>query len=535
MHNPKVILIIMDGWGYSPIEKGNAIAQAKTPTFDYLWNNYTHTLLNAFGENVGLPWGAIGSSEVGHASIGSGRLISQELSLIDTEIENKKFFSNSKIVDFIHQVDKAKGDIHLIGLVSNGGVHSHQKHLYSLLQLIKLKKFNGRVFIHAITDGRDTAPKSAEQYLSELTKKIKSIGVNARIVSVSGRYYAMDRDNRWERTKLAYHAMAYRDCELVSGNFHEAISNAYQRGETDEFIKPTLIDSCKEKMGFFDKLLKKEELSSEQCKVDPYDGVLFFNIRPDRMRQLTEIFLFPRSNTETRPVPNLNVLTLTTYSEFLPVAVAYPTKKISDPLAKVLSDHKYKQGHFAETEKYAHVTYFFNGGNAEKFPGESWHLVPSPKVATYDLKPEMSASKVTDEVLKAIETEKLDFVLINYANCDMVGHTGKFDKVVQAVESIDDQLKRLLVFLPKTTLMITADHGNSECMIHPETGEVDKKHTVNPVPFILVNEKFKKTYDENDTPQQTGILADITPTILSLLKLHKTKNMNGIDLIDSLK
>ena len=535
MHKPKAILIILDGWGYSPIEKGNAIAQANTPTYDFLWNNYVHTLLNAFGENVGLPWGAIGSSEVGHISIGSGRLISQELSLIDREIENKQFFDNQKITDFIKQTEEKKGDIHLIGLVSNGGVHSHQEHLYALLKLIHSKKFLGHVFIHAITDGRDTAPKSAEQYLVDLTKYIKKIGIKASIVTVIGRFFAMDRDNRWERTKKAYETMTSRKAEHVCCTFNEAINTAYKRGETDEFIEPTIIEECVKKSGIIDKIFKKEKTNPETLKVKSGDGVAFFNIRPDRMRQITEIFLFPRADIDVEPIKDIKILTLATYNEFLPVVVAYPGKKIVDPLAKVLSDNGFKQGHFAETEKYAHVTYFFDGGNPDKFPGESWHLIPSPHVKTYDLKPEMSADELTDEVLTSIQKEKLDFVLINYANCDMVGHTGKFDKVVKGIEAIDRQLKKLLVFLPEAYIVITADHGNAECMIHPETGEIDTKHTVNPVPFIVVHDDFKRVYGKDDKPQQTGILADITPTILALLKLKKTKNMNGISLIDSIK
>ena len=535
MHKPKVILIILDGWGYSPVEKGNAVLMANTPTYDFLWNNYAHTLLNAFGENVGLPWGAIGSSEVGHASIGSGRLISQELSLIDKEIEDKQFFHNPELLALINKSANGNGDIHLIGLVSNGGVHSHQEHLYSLLKLMRVHKFPGQVYIHAITDGRDTAPKSAEQYLAELEKMIRKIGINAHIVSVVGRYYAMDRDNNWERTKKAYDVITCRKGEFEAPTFNEAVTDAYSRGETDEFIKPTIVGSCAGKVGFLGKLFKKDILDPDRCKVKPNDGVIFFNIRPDRMRQITEVFLFPRSDIDTRNIPNINVLTLTSYNEFLPVAVAYPTKKISDPLAKVLSDQGLKQGHFAETEKYAHVTYFFNGGNAEKYPGEYWHMVPSPKVATYDLKPEMSCFEITDEVIKAIEKEKLDFVLINYANGDMVGHTGKLKNTIEAVESIDKQLKRLMVFLPEASILITADHGNAECMIHPETGEADTKHTVNPVPFIFVNEKLKRTYSETDKPKQTGILADITPTVLSIFGITKTQNMNGINLIDTLK
>lgn len=268
--------------------------------------------------------------------------------------------------------------------------------------------------------------------------------------------------------------------------------------------------------------------------VEPGDGLIFFNIRPDRMRQIVEMFLFVKKEIGTKPVPNINVLTLTTYDEYLPVKVAFPNEKIEDPLAKILSDHGLTQGHFAESEKYAHVTYFFNGGNPEPNPGEFWKLVPSLKVKSYDQAPGMSADNITDEIFKTLESKELDFILVNYANCDLVGHTGNYDAEIKAVEAVDNQLKRLLELLPETTIMVTADHGNGEFMIDPESKEIDKKHTINPVPFILANEKFKRKADPNEIMQPIGILADITPTILSFYGLQKTENMNGVDLTQSL-
>jgi len=532
MHKPKVILVVMDGWGYSPVHEGNAIWAAKTPTIDYLWEHYDHLLLNSFGENVGLPWGSIGSSEVGHSSIGSGKLIFQELSMIDKEIMNQEFFKNKVIADFIDDAEKSGKDFHLIGLISNGGVHSHIEHLYAFLNFLKLKKFKANIYIHMITDGRDTGPNEALLFLSALNKFIRHSNLNIYVASVSGRYYAMDRDSRWERTQKAYLAMSEGEGEVFD-SADEAIKSNYAKNISDEFIVPAFINHKANKLSLVSKLLGKKD-SDENKKlgiIQPGDNIAFFNTRPDRMRQLPELFLFPKKELKMKPKEELNVLTLTTYSELLPAKVAYPTEKVASPLAKILSDHKIKQGHFAETEKFAHVTYFFNGANPEKFPGESWNLVPSPHVPTYDLKPEMSAKEVTNKVFEVTEKEKLDFVLVNYANADMVGHTGVFKAVVEAVETIDSQIKRLLDFTPESTIIVTADHGNAECMIHPETGQIDKHHTVNPVPMIIISPKYVRDEKEKETKiEATGILADIAPTVLSLFGIEQPKDMNGVDL-----
>ncbi len=526
----------MDGWGYSPVHEGNAIWAAKTPTYDELWKNYSHLLLNAFGENVGLPWGSIGSSEVGHTAIGSGKLIFQELSLIDKEIVDKSFYKNSNLVNYFSKAKK-QGDIHLIGLISNGGVHSHIQHLYSLLAMAKKQGFKKNVFIHMITDGRDTSPKSALQFVDDLNRFLKRQKITAKIVTIAGRYYSMDRDNRWDRTKKSFVAMTKGEGQVYA-SAEEAIKASYDKNITDEFIEPAIISNEQiTKESFWSKFFgKKIEAPKEgnSGNIKPRDNLIFFNTRPDRMRQLVEIFLFKKNELGTTPPEKLNVMTLSTYNEFLPVAVAYPTKKIDSPLAKILSDNKFTQGHFAETEKYVHVTYFFNGGNSKPFPGEKWILVPSQKVATYDKKPQMSASEITSSVLKTLEKDKLDFVLINYANADMVGHTGDFKAAIIAIETIDQQLKRLREALPDSTLIITADHGNAECMIHPETGEIDKHHTVNPVPFIIVDDKFKASSENNSGSEPAGILADIAPTVLYFYGLKKSPEMNGVSLIKNL-
>lgn len=533
MHKPKLVLVVMDGWGYSPIKYGNAVIAAKTPTFDYLWNHYARTLLNSFGLNVGLPWGSIGSSEVGHTSIGSGQLINQELAIIDKAIADGDFYENEAILSLIKNVHKKNGSIHLAGLVSDGGVHSHMEHLFSLLAMLKKNDFKNNIFIHVFTDGRDTSPKSSIQYIQELEKKIRRIGIDARISTVIGRYFSMDRGKNWERTKKAYLAMTERK-GVQSQNYLTAIQDNYSKEITDEFIPPIIMDVKSAKRGMFN-LFRPKDINSDGA-VKKGDGLIFFNIRPDRMRQITELFLLERKDTGTKPVSGLDLITFTTYDESLPAHVAFPSEKIKNPIAKILSDNNFKQGHFAESEKYAHVTYFFNGGNPKPFPGEIWRLVPSKKVATYDLKPEMSAKEITDEVFECLRKKRLDFVLINYANCDMVGHTGNFKKVVVAVETVDAQLKRLTeALLPESTIMITADHGNGECMIHPKTKEIDKKHTVNPVPFILVDKKYKRTHNKNETVVPSGILADITPTILGFFNLKKSSDMNGEDITSSLQ
>ena len=529
MEKRKVFLIIMDGWGYSTVKDGNAIVDAKTPNFDHLWQNYPHTLLNAFGENVGLPWGAIGSSEIGHSSIGSGKLIHQELSLIDKEIIDEKFYQNQKINKFVRE--SFSGDIHLIGLVSHGGVHSHLSHLYALLKLLKRADFQNNIYIHAITDGRDTSPKSAKDYLSELDKKISSINNEARIATVIGRYYAMDRDSRWDRTLACYRLLTeakgqkYRD-------YKEAIDDNYRQNINDEFIKPSLLN-ISSKRGLLQNIFgSKTELFFNGIKEN--DGVIFFNTRPDRMRQIVETFLFKKKDIDNKLIKNIKILTLTTYDEYLPVEVAYPVVKTKNTLASILSENGLSQGHFAETEKYAHVTYFFNGGNPKPHKNEVWELVPSPKVTTYDKTPEMSADKITDRVIELTDKKNLDFILINYANADMVGHTGVYKSVVGAVETVDRQLGRLLAHYPNDTIIITADHGNAESMIHPKTGEVNKMHTVNPVPFIIYDEQHKIASVSKKDIEPSAILADITPTVLSLFNIAPNKDMNGVDLSKSL-
>lgn len=533
MHKPKVMLVVMDGWGYSSVLKGNAIAAAKTPTFNYFWQNFQHTFLASFGESVGLPWGATGSSEVGHTSIGTGRLVHQELALIDKEIATGDFAKNKAIVELISYCKQNKKPLHLIGLLGDGGVHSQQEHLYEILKTCRDNDFKSDIYIHAIVDGRDTAPESALLYIKDLEKKIAKYDLDARIASVSGRYYAMDRDSRWDRTKKFYQTIT-ENLGKPMPSAEKVVEASYAAKVSDEFLVPKQIDVSMPVGGMLKKIFAGKAASDPVKVISEGDGVFYFNIRPDRMRQITEMMFFPKKDIGTDIVKNLKVVTLTTYNEFLPVTVAYPEQKAQIPLAKILSDNNVAQGHFAETEKYAHVTYFFDGGNPTAWPKESWNLVPSPKVATYDQKPEMSADEITAKVMEIVEKEQLEFVLINYANVDMVAHTGVFDKVVIAAETVDRQLNKLArAYMPETTLIITADHGNGEQMVHPETGEIDKKHSVNPIPFILVGPKYLLSSAVKDTAVPSGILADIAPTILEIFNLPKSPEMNGISLINS--
>lgn len=526
---PKVMLIVMDGWGHSLTREGNAILNAKKPTYDSLWRNYPHTLLSASGEEVGLPWGELGGSEVGHLTIGSGRVIYQNLPKITRAINDKTFFQNEFFIKAIAQAETKKSNLHLIGLVSSGGVHSHINHLEAILKLIKLRKFKGKTFIHMITDGRDTAPKSAHMYLQKAQEIIKALKLEVYFATVSGRYYSMDRDHHWDRNMLSYQAMV-QSVGLQTSSAEEAINQAYSRGESDEFIKPTVILNKISKSSLF----KKSNDQTTATPIKDKDSLIFFNFRPDRMRQIVELFLFPRQDMPDKvTLKNLYVITMTNYNESMPVNVAFPLQHVELTLAKILSQNGLTQLHIAETEKYAHVTYFFNGGNPEPNPGEKWQLIPSPPVATFDLKPEMSASGITDYVLENCTKTGYDFVLINFANADMVGHTGNYDAAVKAVETVDLQLKRLTEAFPETFFIIIADHGNAEEMINPQTGEKDTGHSINPVPFIAVHPTLKLQAPLPEMDKAAGLIADVTPTILDLLGLPLAPDMTGTSLMST--
>ncbi|HEX5889116.1 MAG TPA: 2,3-bisphosphoglycerate-independent phosphoglycerate mutase [Pyrinomonadaceae bacterium] len=503
-------LIIIDGWGYSPAREGNAIALAATPFYDDLCEKYPQTLLEAHGSRVGLPAGVMGNSEVGHLNIGSGRVIRMDVSLVDHEIETGEFFGNKTLVSAVEGARDRGTALHLMGLCSDGQVHSSLTHLYALL---KLAKVNGlqRVYVHCFLDGRDTPPSSAVNYLSALQKKLAEIGVG-EIATVVGRYYAMDRDKRWERTKRAYDLLVHGVGSLAKDPI-TAVNESYQRGVTDEFVEPILI---------------VRETAEPVATIKDGDAVVFFNFRPDRARQLTRALTVPGfSEFDVSDRPKVDFVCFTMYDQTFDVAVAFPPRHHRNVLAEVwgrMNVHNYR---LAETEKYAHVTYFFNGGVEKEFNCEHRLLVPSPKIATYDLQPEMSAFKVTDKFLRGVDDGETDVFVVNFANPDMVGHTGKLDKTIEACQYVDTCLGWITkrVRQARGTTIITADHGNAEQMIDLLTGSPHTAHTTNPVPFHLIDEDLIGM-----KLREGGALEDVAPTMLALLGLDKPVDMTGRDL-----
>ena len=500
-----LILIIMDGWGVRDSADANAIKLSKSQIVNTLAKQYPSTTLGCSGEAVGLPEGQMGNSEVGHLNIGAGRVVYQELTRITKSIKDGDFFTNKALLDAINNVRKNGSNLHLMGLVSDGGVHSDNKHLYALLELAKRNKID-KVFIHCFMDGRDTPPKSGKGYIEELQKEIGKRNTG-KIASIMGRYYAMDRDKRWERVQVAYSAMTSGEgvAEIDPVN---AMQSAYDRGETDEFIKPIVM--------------------VDAPVVKDNDSLIFFNFRGDRAREITSCFTDPDLKGFTRKVhPKAHFVCLTQYDITIDAPVAYPPQVLKNILSEVLSKNGLKQLRIAETEKYAHVTFFFNGGVEKPYPHEDRILIPSPKVATYDLKPEMSAYEVTDRVLKEIESGKYDVVIMNYANCDMVGHSGILEAAIKAVEAVDRSVGKIVELVKSLggVTIITADHGNAEQMYDPATHGPHTAHTCDKVPFILVPDV------KGNKIRQNGILADIAPTILKLLAIEMPEEMTGKSLI----
>lgn len=511
--NTPLALIVIDGWGYSPIREGNAIALAATPYYDELTESYPHTLLEASGTRVGLPGGVMGNSEVGHLNIGCGRVVRMDVSRVDYEIATGEFFKNNVLVAAMVGVKKRDGALHLMGLISDGQVHSSLEHLYALLRMAKAHGL-ARVYIHCFLDGRDTPPSSAVEYVSKLQKKIEEIGVG-RIATLVGRYYAMDRDKRWERIKRAYDLLVHGQGERATDPL-SAIKQAYERGLTDEFIEPIVIVD-----------LNGEPLATLKDE----DAVIFFNFRPDRARQLTRALAVAGFNEFPVPGrPRIDFVCFTLYDRTFPLAIAFAPHEHQNVLAEVWANISVRNYRLAETEKYAHVTYFFNGGVEKEYPSERRLLVPSPKIATYDLQPEMSAFKVADQVLRGIEDEQTDVFVVNFANPDMVGHTGKLDKTIEACQYVDTCLGWITKAVRRAggVTLITADHGNAEQMINPETGQPHTAHTTNPVPLHLIDEASRGL-----KLREGGALEDVAPTILGLLGIAKPVKMTGCDLRDS--
>ncbi len=505
-----IALIIIDGWGYSSMREGNAIALAATPYYDELTEKYPHTLLDASGTRVGLPAGIMGNSEVGHLNIGSGRVILMDVSRIDYAIETGEFYKNEVIV---HAMDGAKSRdraLHLMGLVSDGQVHSSQEHLYVLLRMAKARGLQ-RVFVHCFLDGRDTPPSSAADYVAALERKSAEIGCG-QIASLIGRYYAMDRDKRWERTKRAYDLLVHAEGERATDPV-QAIKNSYERGVTDEFVEPIVVVA---------------DRGQSVPTIQDGDAVIFFNFRPDRARQLTRALAVPDFSEFPVPGrPQLDFVCFSVYDVTFPVAVAFPPKKHKNVLAEVWGEICVRNYRLAETEKYAHVTYFFNGGVEREYPCELRLLVPSPKIATYDLQPEMSAFKVTDKILRGIEAGETDVFIINFANPDMVGHTGKLDKTIEACQYVDTCLGWITkgIRQARGITVITSDHGNAEQMVDPKTGQPHTAHTTNPVPLHLIDEDSRGL-----KLREGGALEDVAPTILGLLGVDQPTEMTGRDL-----
>jgi len=505
-----LMFMILDGWGYREAREGNAILIARTPNLDRLTEEYPWCFLEASGEAVGLPEGQMGNSEVGHLNIGAGRIVYQDLTRINLSIRKGDFFKNTAFLNAISNVKANYSSLHLMGLVSYGGVHSYMTHLYSLIKLAQEKGLK-KVYIHAFLDGRDVPPKAALKDVKELDAFCKESG-SAKIATVSGRYYAMDRDKRWDRTKLAYDALTSGIAPYTAPDAETAVFEAYERGETDEFVKPTVITDLKGK---------------PEAIIRDSDSVIFFNFRPDRARQLTWAFVnkvFEGFTREKRP--KVHYVCMAQYDETLDLPIAFPPEELKNVLGEVLSEQGLIQLRIAETEKYAHVTFFLNGGQEKCYDGEDRCLIPSPKIATYDLKPEMSAYEVTDEVIKRIRSGKYDVIFLNFANMDMVGHTGILEAAVKAVETVDSCVGRIITALKEAegVALVTADHGNAEQMENPITGEPHTAHTLNPVKCIYAGNNEVKAL-------KNGKLCDLAPTLLELLKLRKPEEMKGESLI----
>lgn len=485
------------------------MALAQLPTFETLCASYPWTSIAASGPRVGLPEGQMGNSEVGHLNLGAGRMVCQDITKIDCAIESGEFFQNRQILEILERA--RQGALHLLGLLSDGGVHSHLRHLFALLRFAK-KQGVERVFVHAFSDGRDTYPQGGIEYLRQLEEEMGRLGVG-QIATVSGRYYAMDRDNRWERTEKAYRAIVEGKSAKSFTSAVAGIEASYHEGVSDEFVAPfTIVNSHGEPVG----------------KLQPEQAAVFYNFRADRARQLTRALTredferFPRSRGPVR-----SFLTLTQYDRTFTLPIAFSPQRLDHILVKVFAEHRLRNLRLAETEKYAHVTYFFNGGEEEIFPGETRVLIPSPQVATYDLKPEMSAFEITDRLLHELDEGFFDTVILNFANADMVGHTGVLEAAVRAVETVDTCLGRIhqKVLQAGGLMIVTADHGNAEQMIDPETGNIHTAHTTNPVPFVLVDDHYKGRL------RPGGALEDVAPTLLDYLEIEKPPEMTGHSLL----
>ena len=510
MSRKLTMLMILDGFGINEKTEGNAVKLANIPNLNEILKSNPNTIIHTSGLEVGLPEGQMGNSEVGHTNIGAGRIVYQDLAKITKAIEDGDFFSLPEFVKAIENCRKNNSKLHIMGLLSDGGVHSHNRHLYALLEMAKRRDFEN-VYVHCFLDGRDTPPASGEGYIAELEEKMKEKGIG-QIATLSGRFYSMDRDKRWERVSKAYDALVNGVGEKANSAI-SAIEESYQKEVFDEFVKPTVITN---------------KNGEPVAKIEDGDSVIFFNFRPDRAREITRSIVDKNFDGFKTKKMDTYFVCMTPYDETMPnVEVAYKKEEIKNTFGEYISSKGLKQLRIAETEKYAHVTFFFNGGEEKQYEGEDRILVPSPKVETYDLKPEMSAYEVTDKVVEAIKSEKYDSIILNYANPDMVGHTGNIEAAIKALEAIDECVSRVVKAINEVggILLITADHGNSEQMIDYKTGEPYTAHTTNPVPLAIVGIPNNKKIKE-------GRLADLAPTMLDLMGLEKPNEMTGESLIE---
>lgn len=503
-----VMLLIMDGFGLNPGDDSNAIEAANTPNFDRYWSKYPHTQIGASGLSVGLPDGQMGNSEVGHLNFGAGRVVYQEVTRIDKSILDGDFYENKVLNESIDRAAANGKSVHLMGLLSDGKVHSSMEHLYGLLELCKRKNFD-KVYIHAYMDGRDTSPTSGVGFIQQALDKIVEIGVG-KIISVIGRYFAMDRDKRWPRNKIAYDLITKGEGERTD-DFVKTVNEHYEKDNTDEFLEAITASDAGPGKGY----------------IEDGDSVIFFNFRADRSRQLSRALTDTKFDGFEKSSDILvHLVSLTFYDITLKAEIAYPQIKHKKIFAEILSENGLKQLRIAETEKYPHVTFFFNAGVEKEFEGEDRKMIASPQVATYDLQPEMSASLVTDEVLESIESGVYDVIILNFANCDMVGHTGIFEAAVKAVETVDTCVGKVVEAIRDKggVVMLTADHGNADRMREPD-GKPFTAHTTNPVPFILIDDKYKGTL------RGSGVLADVVPTMLQYLDIKQPVEMTGKSLL----
>ena len=508
MNRKPIMLMILDGFGINENEKGNAVKLANTPNIDKLMKTWPTTQIHTRGLAVGLPEGQMGNSEVGHTNIGAGRVVYQDLTRITKSIEDGEFFSIKELTAAIDNCKKYNSKLHIMGLLSDGGVHSHIRHLFAILELAKRKDFED-VYVHCFLDGRDTPPASGESYILQLEEKMKEKGVG-KIASISGRFYSMDRDKRWDRVEKAYKALVYGEGEKATSAI-SGIEASYQKEVFDEFVEPTVIYNGEEPI----------------ATIDNHDSVIFFNFRPDRAREITRSLVDPEFDGFEVKTLDLYYVCFTQYDETIPnVQIAFKPEVLVNTFGEYVSKKGLTQLRIAETEKYAHVTFFFNGGEEKQYKGEDRILIPSPKVQTYDLKPEMSAIEVTDKVVEAINSDKYNCIILNYANPDMVGHTGSLEAAIKAIETIDGCVERVVEAMAEKqgVILMTADHGNAEQMIDYKTGEPHTAHTTNPVPLVLIGMQGVKLKE--------GKLADLAPTMLDIIGLEKPEEMTGNSLIE---